>query len=75
MDIKRGLLDKDKSKESVDVINLKIQPEQGAALHQIPGIYPAYHMNHKTWISIVLDESLPDEKIMALIDESYQLTK
>lgn len=75
MDIKRGLLDKDKNKEPIDVINLKIPSEQGAMLHQIPGIYPAYHMNHKTWISIVLDESLPDEKIMALIDESYQLTK
>lgn len=31
-------------------------------------------MNHKTWISVVLDETLPDEKIWELIDTSYQLT-
>ena len=47
---------------------------QGDELRQIPGIYPAYHMNHKTWISVVLDETLPDEKILELIDTSYQLT-
>lgn len=75
MNIKRGLLDKDGNKERIDVINLKIQPEQGPALHQSPSIYPAYHMNHKTWISVVLDGSLPDEKVMELIASSYQLTK
>ena len=47
---------------------------QGDELRPIPGIYPAYHMNHKTWISVVLDETLPDEKILELIDTSYQLT-
>lgn len=75
MDIKKGQLDKDKNNEPIDVINLKIQPDQGPALHQITGIYPAYHMNHKNWISVVLDESLADEKIMALLHTSYELTK
>ena len=31
-------------------------------------------MNHKYWISILLDETLSDERIMKLIDISYQLT-
>lgn len=74
MNIERGRLDKDGNKERIDVINLKIQPNQSAVLHQVPGIYPAYHMNHKTWISVILNDLLPDEKIMALIHDSYQLT-
>lgn len=39
-----------------------------------PSIYPAFHMNKKHWISILLDETLSDEEIMFLIDQSYQTT-
>ena len=38
------------------------------------GIYPAYHMNHKYWISIVLNEEIEDERIMHLIDLSFNVT-
>ena len=38
------------------------------------GIYPAHHMNHKYWISVVLNEEIEDEKIMTLIDLSYNIT-
>lgn len=31
-------------------------------------------MNHKTWISVVLDDTLSDESIMDFINTSYQLT-
>ncbi len=75
MDIRRELLDRDGNKAPIDIINLKIQPEQGEALRQHPSIYPSYHMNHKTWISVILDDSLSDERILALIKRSYQLTK
>lgn len=75
MRVKRAVLDKDGNPALVDVINLKIPPEHGDALHQLPGVYPAYHMNHKTWISVVLDDTQTDEAIMQWIDDSYQLTK
>ena len=39
-----------------------------------PSIYPAFHMNKKHWMSILLDETLSDEDIMSLIDQSYQTT-
>ena len=39
-----------------------------------PSIYPAFHMNKKHWISILLDETLSDEDIMSLVDQSYQTT-
>jgi len=38
------------------------------------GIYPAHHMNHKYWISVVLNEEIEDEKIMTLIDLSFNIT-
>ena len=74
MNVKREVLDKDGNTSLIDILNVKIPPAQGDELRKIPGIYPAYHMNHKTWISVVLDETLPDEKILELIDTSYQLT-
>lgn len=73
--VKRAVLDKDGNPAMVDVINIKIEPEQGAALHELPGVYPAYHMNHKTWISVVLDDTQTDAAIMEWIAESYRLTQ
>lgn len=75
MRVKRAVLDKDGNPALVDVINLKIQPEYGDALHQLPGVYPAYHMNHKIWISVVLDDTQTDEAIMKWIDDSYRFTE
>lgn len=58
----------------VDVINLKIDEEQACALHKKKGIYPAYHMNHKKWISVLLDDSLSDDEVMELVSDSHRLT-
>lgn len=35
------------------------------------GIYIAYHMNKKNWVSIILDDTLTDNEIISLIDISY----
>ena len=35
------------------------------------GFLPAYHMNKNTWISVLLDDSVSDEKISALLEFSY----
>lgn len=75
MNVKRAVLDKDSNPAPVDILNVKIQPEDGERLHRMSGIYPAYHMNHKLWISIVLDDTLSDERIMELIETSYLLTQ
>ena len=63
-----------KSAVMVDVINLKADEFKTEALHKIPGIYPAYHMNHKKWISVVLDDELSDSDVLDLVDISYRLT-
>ena len=58
----------------VDVINLKIDPATGDELRSIPGIFPAYHMNRKHWITVVLDDTLSDEEVARLIETSFELT-
>ena len=40
-------------------------------LINIDGFYKAYHMNKKSWISIILDNTLDNEIIYSLIDQSY----
>lgn len=57
----------------VDVMNLKADTDGGVEYKT--GVYPAFHMNHKTWISITLDDTLTDGEVMELVDKSYALTK
>lgn len=63
------------SSEKVDIINLKF--DNGQALdfaENTPGVYPAYHMNKKHWITIALDGTLSNEMVMELVKKSYLLT-
>jgi len=55
-----------------DILNVKIDSSKIPILLAKSGIYPAYHMNKKYWISISLDDTLSDKEIVELIDESYQ---
>ena len=57
-----------------EIVNVKIEDKKIPDLVLKEGIYPAYHMNKKYWISIALDDSLEDEEIMKYIEESYQYT-
>ena len=59
----------------VNVINLKNIPEMIGGLRKEEGILPAYHMNKEYWITILLDGTVPKQKIFDLIDISYDLTK
>lgn len=74
MTIKWDSLLKNKDKDLVDVINLKINPKDLDSLVKTKGIYPAFHMNHKSWISVTLNEEIADDKVMELIDKSFDLT-
>ncbi|MBR0385180.1 MAG: MmcQ/YjbR family DNA-binding protein [Erysipelotrichaceae bacterium] len=75
MNIKRNSLLKDGSDVHADVMNLKASPDDMVHLTAINGIYPAYHMNHKYWISVILDDRLDDETVMKLINDSFLLTQ
>lgn len=61
--------------ESVDVINLKIDdPYFHDVLIREDGIMPAYHMNKFHWISVLLDGTVPQERVYDLIDLSFAAT-
>lgn len=55
-------------------MNLKCLPEKAEVLReQYHSIIPGYHMNKRHWNSLLIDGSLPDELVLGLIDESYEL--
>ena len=56
----------------VESVNLK--HDQVADLLSLMGIYPAFHMNKRYWISLPLDDTLTDEKVLELFDRSWFLT-
>jgi predicted DNA-binding protein (MmcQ/YjbR family) len=73
MDIDKGKIIKE-MKGKIEVINLKLDKYVNDYLKE-NGVYQAYHMNKKNWVSIILDDTLTDEYIYKLIDISYYLTK
>lgn len=58
----------------VDILNVKCDPVLAASLRSNPGIFPAYHMNHAEWISILLDGTVGKEQVFNLLDMSFSLT-
>ena len=63
----------DKGREGlVETVNLK--NNQVADLLSQKGIYPAFHMNKRYWISLTLDDSLSDDDVLDLLEISWNLT-
>ena len=63
----------DKGREGlVEAVNLK--HDQVADLLSQNGIYPAFHMNKRYWISLPLDDTLTDEKVLEFFERSWFLT-
>lgn len=55
---------------TVEIINIKVKIVDDHLGK--PGFFPAYHMNKKSWITILFDNKVDDEVIKALINESYE---
>ncbi len=60
---------------NLDVINLKSDHVLDILVNSAAGALPAYHMNKKHWITLVLDGGFPDSELYELIDESHGLTQ
>jgi predicted DNA-binding protein (MmcQ/YjbR family) len=55
-------------------INLKCDPGKAIELReQYAGISPGYHMNKKHWITVNVNEDVPDTLLQELISASYTL--
>lgn len=60
----------------VEIINVKADYETIQELMKEANFYAGYHMNKKSWLTIVLDGQVDDETVCYYIDWSYQsLTK
>ncbi|MEE1325388.1 MAG: MmcQ/YjbR family DNA-binding protein, partial [Streptococcus sp.] len=59
--------------DKVEIINIKVEQAKLPELIEIKGVYPSYHMNKKSWVSVVLDETVPDELLFSLVDNSRAL--
>ena len=73
MDIpKKKLTHNEADEEMVNVMNLKINGPSPEELFKRPGIFPAYHMNHQKWLSVLLNDTLSDEEVMELVNASRE---
>ena len=72
MNINQNKLNKSKDKE-IEIINIKLKESKIKELLKKDGFYPGYHMSKDNWITILLDDTLKDNEIKELIDESYKI--
>ena len=73
MNIDKSKIAKNSTGE-VEIIDIKVEPSKIEYLLKQDGFYPAYHMNKKAWVTIILNNTISDEKIMDLIEKSYSYT-
>ena len=63
------------NKYYVSVINLKVDDLLFRdIIIQEDGIFPAYHMNKQHWITVMLDGTVPCERVIDLIEMSFLAT-
>lgn len=62
------------SNEIAEIIDLRLTPTKIKSLVDGKKYFPGWHMNKKTWYTIILDGSVDTDEICNRIDVSYQLT-
>ena len=60
--------------EFIDVVNLKLPTEMFGSFGAADGVYPAYHMNKRHWISVLLPDA-SDDVVGFLVNASYEVTR
>lgn len=59
----------------IDVLNVKLNPELIESLIDKKHFFPAYHMNKKYWITILLDSDMDMDLVKSLINNSFKLVE
>lgn len=62
-------------KKSVEILDLRLKAEQMPLTIDNQCYFPGWHMNKKTWYTMVLNNSVATEEIRRRIDISYELAK
>ena len=58
---------------TVEIIDVKCDPEMTGMIIQTYGFLPGYHMSKQHWITILLDGTVGESKILDFLDMSYDL--
>lgn len=57
-------------------VSVKVDPEESLALQaEYPQITPGYHLNKKHWVTIVLNDGVPNALVEQLISGSHALVR
>ena len=72
MNVERSQLGLD-GDDTVEIIDVKCDPEMTGMIIQTYGFLPGYHMNKQHWITILLDGIVGESKILDFLDMSYDL--
>jgi predicted DNA-binding protein (MmcQ/YjbR family) len=55
-------------------VSLKCEPGLADSLRRdYPAIRPGYHLNKRHWNTVLCDGSLPDQMVMDMLEDSYDL--
>lgn len=74
MKIKRSKLGLD-SDEVAEVVDLRILPAELDRIADGKKYFRGYHMNKRSWLSLILDGTVSEEELFRRVDESYRLAK
>lgn len=59
----------------VEIIDLRMKADDRDNILSREHYYPGWHMNKKSWYTLVLDDCVADEEIKLRITESYELAR
>ena len=62
------------SNEEIEIIDLRYAKDKIEEIIDYKKIYPGYHMNKHSWITILLDDSINTKDLLAYIDNSYHIS-
>ncbi len=55
-------------------VSVKCEPALAEALREThAAVLPGYHLNKRHWNTVVIDGSLPDETVLDMIEDSYDI--
>lgn len=74
MNIDYKVIDNSKSGE-IEIMNLKLDPDEIDELIKKDNFYEAYHMSKKYWITVVLNSDVDFDLLTKLVDKSYNNVK
>jgi predicted DNA-binding protein (MmcQ/YjbR family) len=60
--------------DNFDRVSLKVDPEEGVELREkYDEVIPAYHMNKKHWVNVMINGRISDKLVAEWTEKSYQL--